>query len=253
MRRLVFFLLAPVVTAVGTLIAFMVLPFTPRSGRAPHAIAREWARAILRAAGVRLTVEGADRFVAGEPRVFVASHTSYLDIPVVLLAFPGELRVVARKSLARIPFLGWYMKFCGHLLIDRDDPRQGIELFARASRRMRAHGLSVLVFPEGTRSADGRLAPLKGGAFHLATSLDVPVQPLAISGTFDVMPRWALGPLHGGPVVLRVGTPIATAGRTGGPARKALAAEVRAALLALGLEDGAVAATPSSATADEAS
>jgi 1-acyl-sn-glycerol-3-phosphate acyltransferase len=248
MRRLAFFLLAPVVTAVGTVVAFMVLPFTPRSGRAPHVIAREWARAILRICRVRLEVVGAERFAPGEPRVFVANHTSYLDIPAALLAFPGELRVVARKSLGRIPFLGWYMRLCGHLLIDRADPRQGLELFATASKRMKAHGLSVLVFPEGTRSADGRLAPLKGGAFHLATSLDVPVQPLAISGTFGVMPRWAWGPLRGGDVVVRVGEAIPTAGRGGGPARKALATEVRAAFLALGLEDGAVA----SAAADEA-
>lgn len=243
MRRVVFFLLAPILTAVGTAIAFLVLPFTPRSGRAPHRIAREWARAILRISGVRLSVEAASRFAPDEPRVFVANHASYLDIPAAILAFPGELRIVARKSLGRIPFLGWYMKACGHLLIDRDDPRQGLATFATASRRMKAHGLSVLVFPEGTRTADGRLGPLKGGAFHLATSLDVPVQPLSISGTFAVMPRTAMGPLRGGPVVVRVGPAIQTAGRVGGPARKALAAEVRAALLGLGLEDGAAGAS----------
>lgn len=253
MRKLAFFLLAPVLTGVGFCVAFFLIPFSPRSGRAPHLVARAWSLAMLRISGVHLEVEGADRLAPNEPRVFVANHTSYLDIPAALCAFPGQLRVVARHTLVWMPFLGWYLKLCGHLLIDRADPRQGLDMFAKASARMRADGLSVLVFPEGTRSADGRLATLKGGAFHLAASLGVPIQPLAISGTHAVMPRSVWGPTRGGLVTVRVGMPIPTAGRTGGPARKSLAADVRTALLALGVPEGA---TPtvgagSSAAADE--
>lgn len=251
MRKLAFFLLAPVLTAVGFCVAFLLLPFSPRSGRFPHAVARAWALALLRVAGVRLEVRGLEHLAAGEPRVLVANHTSYLDIPAVIVAFPGQLRVVARKSLAWIPFLGWYMKLCGHLLLDRSDPRQGVNLFAKASRRMRAHGLSVLVFPEGTRSPDGRLAALKGGAFHLATSLGVPVQPVAISGTHAIMSKVAWAPSRGGPVVVRIGTAIPTTGRDGGAERKRLASEVRAALLTLGVPDGAAGPGPASAAADE--
>ena len=238
MRKLAFVLLVPLLTAFGVFIAFLLLPFSPRSGRLPHAVGRAWAMALLRVAGVRLEIEGADQLVPNEPRVLVANHSSYLDIPAVLVAFPGQLRVVARKSLIWTPFLGWYLWLCGHLFIDRNDPRQGLELFEKASKRMRAYGLSVLVFPEGTRSRDGRLGALKGGAFHLATSLDVPVQPLAISGTTRVMPKGSWGPSRGGVVVVRVGAAIPTTGRAGGPGRKALAAEVRAALLALGVPEG---------------
>ena len=248
-RKLAFFLLAPLLTAVGVAIAFLVLPFSPRSGRLPHAVGRAWALALLRVAGVHLEVQGADGLSPGEPRVLVANHSSYLDIPAVLVAFPGQLRVVARKSLIWMPFLGWYLWLCGHLLIDRADPRQGLDLFAKASNRMRAHGLSVLVFPEGTRSRDGRLAALKGGAFHLAASLDVPIQPLAISGTNRIMPKGAWAPSRGGVVIVRVGEAIPTSGRTGGPARKALAVDVRTALLALGVPDGESAPGPASAPA----
>lgn len=257
MRRIAFLLLTPVVTAIGFVVAFMLLPLTPRSGRAPHAVARAWARTLLRIAGVQLQVEDGGRFAPGEPRVLVANHASYLDIPAALAAFPGQLRIVGRRSLVWLPFLGWYMKLCGHLLIDRDDPRQGLEMFATASARMRAHGLSVLVFPEGTRSVDGRLSALKGGAFHLALSLDVPVQPFAIEGTAAVMPKGAWAPARGGVVRVRVGPAIPTTGRAGGPARKALAVEVRAALLALGVRGddpatgSASAPTPPSPRPDE--
>ncbi len=244
MRKLAFLLLAPVLTAVGVFVAMLLLPFSPRSGRVPHAVGRAWALALLRVAGVRLSVHGADQFSAGEPRVLVANHASYLDIPAVLVAFPGQLRVVARRSLVWMPFLGWYLWLCGHLLIDRDDPRQGLDMFAKASRRMRAYGLSVLVFPEGTRSRDGRLGPLKSGAFHLAASLDVPVQPVAIFGTSPVMPKGAWAPSRGGVVTVRVGAAIATSGRTGGPGRKAMAAEVRASLLSLGVPDGVPTSAP---------
>jgi 1-acyl-sn-glycerol-3-phosphate acyltransferase len=249
MRRVAFLLLAPVLTSVGFFVAFLLLPFTPRSGRAPHAVARAWARALLRVAGISLEVRHAERFAAGEPRVVVANHASYLDIPAALVAFPGQLRIVARHTLIWMPFIGPYLKLCGHLLIDRNDPRQGVELFAKASARMRRHGLSVLVFPEGTRSADGRLAPLKGGAFHLATSLGVPVQPLAIEGTFRSMPRSVWLPVRGGRVVVTVGEAIdVPAAGGGGAARKRLAAEVRDALLALGVPDGVPGA---SAAADD--
>jgi len=254
MRALAFLLLAPIFTAVGFVVAFLAIPLSPRSGRAAHAVARAWARGMLVAAGVVLEVEGAEHLAPDEPRVLVANHTSYLDIPAVLLAFPGQLRIVARKSLLWMPFLGWYLWLCGHLLIDREDPRQGLALFEHARLRMARDRLSVLVFPEGTRSRDGRLAPLKGGAFHLAASLAAPLQPVAIFGTCDVMPKGSWVPAGRGArgssrVRLRIGAPIATAGLTGGPARKALAEQVRAALLALGLESTAGPASDASSAA----
>ena len=253
-RKLAFLLLAPIFTATGCLVAFVLVLFTPRSGRAPHAVGRAWARSILFAAGVKLEVEGGGRFAPDEPRVFAANHSSYLDIPAVLLAFPGQLRVVARKNLALIPFLGWYLKLCGHLLIDRDDPRQGLELFASARTRMARDHLSVLVFPEGTRSRDGRLAPLKGGAFHLAASLGAPLQPVAIFGTFAVMPKGTWAPGCGGTARVRIGAPIATEGLSGGPARRKLGEQVQAALVGLGLElSDSATGSASAASSDSAS
>src|SRR5205814_415332 len=108
-----------------------------------------------------------------------------------------------------------------------------LRLMEKAAARMRRRRISPLVFPEGTRSRDGHLQPLKGGAFFLPLSADVAVQPVAILGSHAILPKGAWGPRRGGTIEVRVGDPIPTAGRGGAPARKALSSEVRAALVAL--------------------
>jgi 1-acyl-sn-glycerol-3-phosphate acyltransferase len=207
----------------------------PLGGRLGHAVAKLWARSMLWISGARLVVVGAERWAPREPRVLVANHASYLDIPAMMCAFPGQLRIVARRNLVRIPFVGWFIALGGHFLIDRDDPRQALRLMGKIERRMRRRGLSALVFPEGTRSADGRLQPLKSGAFFVPLSLGVAVQPVAILGARDVLPKGAPFPLRSGTVEVRVGEPLAPPAGAGGPARKELADRVAAALAALGV------------------
>ncbi len=249
LRAFVFFLLAPILTGFCFFVCLLGLLPAPRSGRLAHASARAWGRAMLWAAGARLVVSGAEHLSPDEPRVIVANHASYLDIPAVLWAFPGQLRIIARRSLVWLPFIGWYIVLAGHFFIDRDDPRQALGLMERAGARMRRHRLSALIFPEGTRSRDGRLAGLKPGAFHLAGTIGVPLQPTALFGTREILPKGQWAPHRGGVVEVRFGRAIPTAGRTGAPARRALAAETRAAFLALGVPEGAAAGTPSDAPA----
>jgi 1-acyl-sn-glycerol-3-phosphate acyltransferase len=225
-------------TATLWLLATLTLPFS-RRGVAGRRTLRAWSRILVTLSGSRFVVSGLEHVANGESCVVVANHASYLDIPAVLAAYPGEMRVVAKRSLLRMPFIGWHLFLAGHFLIDRDDPRAGRALLERAARRLVSRRLSALVFGEGTRSRDGRLQPLKAGTFLLPLAAGVPVVPAAVLGTHAAMPRGAFAPERRGTIEVRFGAPIPTAGLSGGPARKSLAAAVRASLLALGVPDGA--------------
>lgn len=222
-----------------TLLAFMagmfLLLFAPRSGRWAHISLRTWGRGILAMAGIRLRVEGPASFDGSEIRMIVANHASYLDPPALGAAFPGQLRFVMKQELLRLPFIGWYSKYAGHFLLDRENPREGKRVLDSAVARAKRHGLCPLVFAEGTRTRDGKLAEFKTGAFQLAISAGIPVQPVAVLGSYDLMPRGALAPSRSGTIVLRVGEPIPIEGLKGSPGRKALAAKVRQALYDMGV------------------
>ena len=239
LRATSFALLSVLVTGLLFVAACAGLVLDPVRGRVAHAVARAWGRAILAISGVTLVVQGLDRLTPSVPAVLMANHGSYLDIPVLLVAFDGQLRIVARRTLIWLPFVGWFIYLGGHFMIDRDDPRQAKGLMDRIAARMRRHGLSAVVYPEGTRSLDGRLGPLKTGAFYLPVSVGVPVQPVAIFGTHAVLPKGQWFPLRGGKVTVRVGERLAMEGLEGSPGRKALAERTRAAFLALGLEERA--------------
>ena len=234
-RPFVFLLLAPILTGLGFVGTCIGLLFDPAGGRVSHVVARLWAQAMLGISGARLVVTGAERFAPREPRVVVSNHSSYLDIPALLVAFPGQLRVVARKSLLWLPFVGPYLWLGGHFLLDREDARQALKVWDRVGARMRRRRISPLVYPEGTRSPDGRLHAFKTGAFLLPLMVEAPVQPVAILGTHAIWPKGYWAPRRGGVIEVRVGAAIPTAGRGGAPARKALAADAHAAIAALGV------------------
>jgi 1-acyl-sn-glycerol-3-phosphate acyltransferase len=236
-RGLPFLILAPVVSGFTWLLGFFLLSVSPK-GRASHWVLRVCSRCLLAVSRARLVVTGLEHLAPGEPRVIVANHTSYLDIPAICAAFPGQMRFVAKRALLTTPFVGWHLALTGHFLIDRDDPRAGLRLLQKAAERLRRDRLSALLFGEGTRSADGRLAPLKVGSFLLPLAAEVPIQPAAILGSHAMMPRGTLAPTRNGTIEVRFGPPVPTAGLAGGPGRKALAASVRKALLDLGVPEG---------------
>jgi 1-acyl-sn-glycerol-3-phosphate acyltransferase len=234
LRAVTFAILAVVTSGLGYLAAAVGLLLDPGRGRITHAVARLWARGILAMCGARLVVTGPARFEPGEPRVVAATHASYLDIPALFVAFDGQLRFVARHTLVWIPFIGWFIVLGGHFPIRRDDPRQAMDLVSRVASRMRRHRLSAVLFPEGTRTRDGRLQPLKPGALQLPLEVGVAVQPVVLLGTREIMPKGAWFPQRSGTIEVRVGPPIASAGRSGPTGRRELAADVEAAFLALG-------------------
>lgn len=181
--------------------------FEPR-GYFAHRCARIWARLILATTGVRVDVEGLDRLEPGRTYVFVANHQSIYDIPVLFTALPYQLRIIAKASLGRFPFLGWHLRRTGHMLVDRRRPDPA-RIFGWASR-LTARGLSLIVFPEGTRSADGRVDTFKGGSFYLALGAGLPVVPIGIAGSRHVMQKGRLMTCPGR-VRLSVLDPIETA------------------------------------------
>lgn len=179
-------LMIPLATVVAGLTIILFSPVDP-SRRLFPAMARIWSRILFMTSGVRVRVHGRQGLNAHEPAVFVANHQSLFDPPVLFHAIPSNLRVIAKKSLFLIPIFGQALWAAGVIPIDRRDRKRSINSMNKASRKIRS-GLSVLVFAEGTRSRDGRLLPLKKGAFILAIQAGVPVQPVVIQGSRDVHP-----------------------------------------------------------------
>jgi 1-acyl-sn-glycerol-3-phosphate acyltransferase len=197
-----------------------------RRGHFAHWCARSWSWLILATTGVRVDVEGLAQLEPGRTYVFVANHQSIYDIPVLFASLPFQLRIIAKDSLGRFPFLGWHLRRTGHLLVNRRRPDPGT-VFAWANA-LTANGVSLIVFPEGTRSADGFLGPFKGGSFYPAMQAGLPIVPLSVSGSRHVMRKGRLMTCPGR-VTLRVHAPIPTEPNATPPiaAVRALAARVR--------------------------
>ena len=193
-----------------------------------HWCARSWSWLILRTTGVRVDVRGLERLVPGRTYVFVSNHQSIYDIPILFLSLPFQLRIIAKESLGRFPFLGWHLRRTGHMLVDRARPdRHAIFSWASA---LTSKGLSLIVFPEGTRSGDGRVGRFKGGSFYLALEAGLTVVPLSVIGSRHVMLKGRLA-TYPGRVRLVVHDPIDTSGLAGTDTR-AFAERVRQAILA---------------------
>jgi 1-acyl-sn-glycerol-3-phosphate acyltransferase len=172
--------------------------------------ARGWARTILFVTGVRLTVLHPERLAGGQSAVLAANHASMADILVLFAALPVQIRFLAKRSVFRVPFLGWGIKAAGFVPVDRGDPRRGQEAVDAAMRRLRG-GRCVVVFPEETRSRDGELLPFKKGAALLAIRAELPLVPVSIVGTYKVLPPETLKSSPGR-VIVSVGEPIPTQG-----------------------------------------
>ncbi|MEO5894294.1 MAG: lysophospholipid acyltransferase family protein [Vicinamibacterales bacterium] len=225
--RTVFYLI-PAVTLYTIVLGTISLLSTlfDRSGNFAHQCARAWARLILATTGVRVQVSGLQHLEPGRSYVFAANHQSIYDIPIVFTAIPSQLRIVAKESLGRIPFMGWHLHRAGHLLVDRRNP--GADIVEKMARLVR-QGHSLIVFPEGTRSVDGVVGRFKKGSFAVAVDARLPVVPVTITGSRQVMKKGQLM-VCPGEVQLVVHPPIATEGITRDRVL-ALADRVRTAVL----------------------
>ena len=189
--RTVFYLI-PAITIYTIVLgaASIVSSLFDRRGYFAHGCARAWSWLIVKTTGVRVTVEGLDRVTPGTTYVFVSNHQSIYDTPVIFASLPYQLRIIAKESLARFPVLGWHLKRGGHLFVDRARPdRAGILARWRA---LVSEGLSLIIYAEGTRSPDGHVQRFKAGSFMLAIEARLPIVPVAVIGTRQVMPKGRL-------------------------------------------------------------
>ena len=222
-----------VLASVGIGSAITLSGVAAPSGRFMMPLGRLWSRSILRTAGVKVRFEGIENLKAENgfagPFLFMANHASALDIICIAPALPNNNRWLAKKSLKYIPFFGWAMVATGGcIFVDRGDQTKSRESLRRAAERIRS-GLCLVVFPEGTRSRDGKLMPFKKGPFYLAAEARVPIVPVGIVGAGSLLPPGSMA-VRSGEVVVRFGAPLRV---EEGETPTAISGRVHAALDAL--------------------
>jgi 1-acyl-sn-glycerol-3-phosphate acyltransferase len=223
-------LIGVVYTVFWASLGILTWPLSPR-GDLYLRYARIWSGWILRSLGIPLEVVGRERLEPGQTYVVMSNHQSVFDIFALFRAFDRPFRMVAKRALFWIPILGWSMGMCGFIPIDRSNRESAIRSLDRAARKIRS-GVSVLVFPEGTRSLDGTLHPFKKGGFMLALKAGVPVVPVVVLGTDAIMEKGSLR-VGRSEIEVRIGHPIEISGRRAG-SRDLLMEEVRLAMVELG-------------------
>lgn len=183
-----------------------------KTGRTQHRIAQVWARACLRISGARLTVRGAENLGKFPVAVYAANHTSYMDTPVIFASLPFQFRILAKKELWSLPFIGWYLNRSGQIPVETENGRAALSSLSAGVKALRA-GMPLFVFPEGSRTPDGELKTFLAGAAFLAIRAQVPAVPIALRGVYDLLPMHTR---HFYPceMTMMVGEPIATAGMT---------------------------------------
>lgn len=192
---------------------------------------RDWSRWILRAAGVRVRVEGIENVTLEGPQIFTANHVSWFDVWALAAMIPKRNRFVAKKELEKIPLFGTAWKAAGHISVDRGDRASAISSLQEAGKRLHRDNISVVIYPEGTRSRTGELGEFKKGAFMLALHTGVDIVPVAVLGTREIMPAGAWR-IRKGEIILRFGEPIRTSDYSVSQ-RNALIEEVRARIRAM--------------------
>ncbi len=207
LRTLFFYLIYLPWTLIVLLLA---LPISLFGQNAIHNWGIIWGRSALLLAGIRLQVRGSEHLPQGQPAIYIANHQSNFDIPLLYAGLPLQFRWMAKKELFDIPLFGLAMARCGYIPIDRSDRRKTMQSMTEAAKQIR-NGASVIIFPEGTRSEDGRLQEFKKGGFVIAIKAQVPVVPVAIKGSYQVMPK-GQRLIRSGPVELEIFPAITTAG-----------------------------------------
>jgi len=176
-------------------------------GRRVHAYcAVPWAKSILRVCGVRVDVQGLENLEPEVPRIYMANHQSYFDIFALLANLPVQFKFILKEELMKIPFLGPAMRKARYVGIPREDPRKAVKSMNEAADRFR-EGSSILIFPEGTRSPDGKLQAFKPGGFHLALKIKGDIVPVSLVGTHRIVPKGSLR-IQKGRATMVLGKPI---------------------------------------------
>ncbi len=200
-----------VATAVCGSISLLISPLD-KSGRAQHRIARLWARLCIWISGSKLIIRGAESLRRHPVAVYASNHTSYMDTPVIFASLPFQFRILAKKELWPIAFIGWYLRRSGQIPIDTVNTRATVSSLGVGVKALRA-GMPLFVFPEGGRTPTGQLQTFLSGAAYLAIRAQVPLVPIALSGVYDLLPIHTRH-FFPGELTLTAGKPIETKGLT---------------------------------------
>ncbi len=218
MSRLLFFIyswlvfvpLMAITTLVCGLLCLALVPFLPADQVARYT-AVPWARLCLLYSGVRVDIYGQHHLQPKQSYVIVANHLSQFDIFVLYGYLGMDFRWVMKHELRKVPVIGICCEKLGHIFINRSDSQAAIASLNAARARL-SNGASVVFFPEGTRSRDGQLKPFKKGAFKMAQELQLPVLPVTLTGTFDILPPGTIRLQPGHQATLTLHAPLAVTG-----------------------------------------
>jgi 1-acyl-sn-glycerol-3-phosphate acyltransferase len=227
-----YFIFDPLVFAYTFVLGVFSIPcgLLPSKEGILHSFARLWARLIMKTIGCPVRVTGIQKINLSGPGVIAANHASALDIPILYANLPFQFRIAFKSELLSYPIVGWHLKRSGQICIDQQNPARSIGSIRSALKGLKA-GMPLVIFPEGGRTPDGELKSFLPGAFFLAIKAQVDIVPLALVGTFDLLPMNTYH-VKCRRLEMRVGKPISTAGLTGRDL-ESLSAKVHDAMSAL--------------------
>ncbi|PYX30748.1 MAG: 1-acyl-sn-glycerol-3-phosphate acyltransferase [Acidobacteria bacterium] len=208
----------------------LIVSFFDRKGRMQHNLARLWSWLIMKTILSPVTVTGVEKITSSRPRVYAATHASALDIPILYVNLPFQFRIIFKSELLGYPFVGWHLRRSGQVCINQQNPAASIGSIKSALKSLRS-GIPLVIFPEGGRSPNGEILPFLPGAFFLAIKAQADIIPIALKGTFDLLPMNTYH-IKSRPLEMRVGEPISTAGLSLHDT-EAVSAKVRAAIQGL--------------------
>ena len=212
MIRTAYIILCVVLETLFFGIIAMGISFFTRTGNPVHLVARLWARSILFVSRIKVTVNGLSNVDPSKSFIYMSNHQSNFDIPVLLAHIPGQFRWLAKAELFKIPIFGHGMRGAGYISIDRFNRDSAFQSIDQAAKKIK-DGVSVMIFPEGTRSKDGRIRSFKKGGFIMAVDSGVPIVPVVVRGTWPIMSKDSLR-INRGNVYLDIKQPIDTHGYT---------------------------------------
>lgn len=209
-----YFIFDPLIWLYTLVLGIIAVPagLFDRGGRLLHRFSYVWSWLIMKTILSPVKVTGLDRIDTSKPYVYAVNHASALDIPVVYVYLPFQFRIAFKKELLSYPVVGWHLKRSGQVCIDQQNPAHSISSIRAALKGLKA-GLPLVIYPEGGRTPDGEIKPFLPGAFFLAIKAQVDIVPVALVGTYELLPMNTYH-IKSRPLEMRVGEPISTVGLT---------------------------------------
>jgi 1-acyl-sn-glycerol-3-phosphate acyltransferase len=224
-----FLIFDPLIWAFTVVMGLVSIPvsFFGDKERILHGFARTWSELIMKTICSPVKVTGLDQIDTTRAHVYAVNHASALDIPVLYVNLPFQFRILFKSELLSYPIIGWHLKRSGQVCINQQEPSRSVAQIRSALKSLKA-GMPLVVFPEGGRTPDGQIKPFMAGAFFLAIKAQVDIVPVALVGTYELLPMNTYH-IKSQPLEMRVGKPISTTGLKGHD-MEALSVKVKAAM-----------------------